>query len=183
MPVLFLLAFITVLILLTIALTPLMLIQRYRVGTSRQRARNWLLTLNVIGFSFSSVLFLVTAGVTSLWVREALPYSLLGFFGGCLLGIVGLALSTYEIQAGALHFTPNRWLVLAITLVVTARLAFGFWRSWQVWGLAPDYASWAAEAGVAGSLGAGAVVLGYYVTYWTGVRRRLRRAIPGATRR
>jgi len=32
-----------------------------------------------------------------------------------------------------------------------------------------------ASFGVAGSLAAGAVVLGYYLSYWLGIRRRLRR--------
>jgi hypothetical protein len=74
-----------------------------------------------------------------------------------------------------LYYTPNRWLVLAITLVVAGRVAFGFWRSWNAWQTTDDYASWAAASGAAGSLAAGAVVLGYYLVYWLGVRRRLRR--------
>ena len=80
----------------------------------------------------------------------------------------------WEAGGASLHYTPNRWLVLGISLVVTARLAFGFWRSWQAWHATSDYGSWAAESGVAGSLAAGAVVLGYYLTYWLGVRRRVR---------
>ena len=32
-----------------------------------------------------------------------------------------------------------------------------------------------ASFGVAGSLAAGAVVLGYYLSYWLGIQRRLRR--------
>jgi hypothetical protein len=35
--------------------------------------------------------------------------------------------------------------------------------------------SWLTASGAAGSLGAGALVLGYYLTFWVGVRRRLRR--------
>jgi hypothetical protein len=97
----------------------------------------------------------------------------MGFVSGCLLGLVGLALSRWEAAPGSLHYTPNRWLVLGITLVVTARLGFGFWRTWHAWHATPDYGSWLAESGVAGSLAAGAVVLAYYLTYWLGVRRRL----------
>jgi hypothetical protein len=48
------------------------------------------------------------------------------------------------------------------------------WRSWQAWRLAAGDTSWIVSSGVAGSLAAGAVVLGYYLTYWFGVRRRLR---------
>lgn len=162
-------------ILAAIALTPLTLLQRYRMGTARRRARGWSTMLNVVGLSLSSMLFLTGAALTSLWVSNALSYSLAGFVGGCFLGLVGLALSRWESAHGSLHYTPNRWLVLGITLMVTARLAFGFWRSWQAWRAMPDYVSWAAASGAAGSLAAGAVVLGYYWTYSLGVRRRLRR--------
>jgi hypothetical protein len=167
-------AFTLFVILAAIALTPLALVQRYRLGTARRRARRWSATINVAGFAFSSALFLVGAGITSIWVPNALILTLMGFVSGYLLGMVGLAVSRWEAAGGSLHYTPNRWLVLGISLVVTARLAFGFWRSWHAWHATPDYGSWAAESGVAGALAAGAVVLGYYLTYWLGVRRRLR---------
>jgi hypothetical protein len=172
-----LLAFILVVILAAIALTPFTLVQRYRMGTARRRARGWSSAVNVVGLALSSGLFLASAAVTTVWVPNAFTYSMAGFAGGCLLGVVGLALSHWESARGSLHYTPNRLLVLGITLVVTARLAFGFWRSWHAWRATTDYASWAAASGAAGSLAAGAVVLGYYFTYWLGVRRRLRRTM------
>ena len=172
MPAVLILGFALFVILAAVALTPLMLVQRYRVGTARRRAKAWSSTVNIIGMTFSSALFVAGAAVASLWVPNALTQTLAAFAGGCLLGLVGLALSRWESVGGSLHYTPNRWLVLAITLLVTARLAFGFWRSWQVWRETPDYASWVATGAVA-SLAAGAVVLGYYLTYWLGVRRRL----------
>jgi hypothetical protein len=173
-------AFTLFVILAAIALTPIALVQRYRLGTVRRRARGWSATVNVAGFAVSSTLFLAGAGITSLWVPNALTATLAGFLSGCLLGLVGLALSRWEPTPGALHYTPNRWLVLGITLLVTARLVFGFWRSWHAWQATRDYSSWVAESGVAESLAAGAVVLGYYLTYWVGVRRRLRRHSEGA---
>jgi hypothetical protein len=167
-------AFTLFVILAAIALTPLALVQRYRLGTARRRARGWSATINVVGLAFSSAMLLAGAGLTSLWVTNAFTLTLMGFVSGCLLGLVGLVLSRWESEPGSLHYTPNRWLVLGITLVVTARLAFGFWRSWHAWHATLDYRSWATESGVAGSLAAGAVVLAYYLTYWLGVRRRLR---------
>jgi hypothetical protein len=167
------LAFMLFAILAVIALTPFTLVQRYRLGTARRRARAWSSTVNAAGLAFSSALFLAGAAVVSLWVPNAMTHTVAAFVGGCLLGLVGLALSQWEYSRGSLHYTPNRWLVLGITLLVTARLAFGFWRSWQAWRATPDYATWAA-AGAAASLVAGAIVLGYYLTYWLGVRRRLR---------
>jgi hypothetical protein len=162
-------------ILAVIALIPLSLVQRYRMGTSRQRARGWLATINLAGLVLSAVLFLTSAAVTSIWVPDALAYTAAGLAGGCVLGIVGLQLTRWESMPGALYYTPNRLLVLGITLVVTARLMYGFWRGWQTWQAGTEGVSWFAAAGVAGSMGAGAVVLGYYVAYWIGVRRKLTR--------
>ena len=48
------------------------------------------------------------------------------------------------------------------------------WRGWHNWRAAVGGNSWLAQSGAEGSLAAGAVVLGYYVIYWAGVRRRLR---------
>jgi hypothetical protein len=162
-------------VLASIALFPLVLVQRYRAGTSRQLARGWLATINLAGLALSVVLFLAGAALTSLWVPDALRYTLAGLAGGCVLGLVGLALTRWEPATRSLHYTPNRWLVLAITLVVTARVLYGFWRGWQSWRSAVDGGSWIVESGAAGALAAGAVVLGYYLTYWAGVRRKLTR--------
>jgi hypothetical protein len=166
--------FLLLVIPLFIALSPLLLVQRYRMGTARQKARSWIITINVVGLSLSAALFLFTAAMTNIWVPQAFPYALGGIATGLALGVLGLALTRWEPTADDLHFTPNRWLVLTITLVVTARILYGFWRAWHAWRLATDDASWAVAAGVAGSLAAGAVVLGYYLAFWLGVRRRLR---------
>ena len=167
------------LILAPIALMPLALVLRYRAGTARRQARGWVATLNLVALSISTSLFLLGAGLTSIWVPHALGYSLLGLLGGIALGIIGLWLSRWERAPQSLHYTPNRWLVLAITLVVTSRMAYGLWRGWHAWGSTPDKSSWLAAAGAAGSLAAGAVVLGYYLVYWVGVSRRLKRHKSG----
>ena len=162
-------------ILAAIALLPVSIIQRYRVGTSRQLARGWLITINLFGFAVSTLLFVVGAAVTNIWVPRAFTYTLLGLAGGCALGMVGLAMTRWEVTPRSVHYTPNRPLVLTITLIVTARLLYGLWRAWHGWSSAVDDTEWLATSGAAGALGAGAVVLGYYLVYWAGVRRRLRR--------
>lgn len=162
-------------VLALIALIPVSLVQRYRMGTSRQRARGWLAAVNLVGLTLSSILFLVSAAVTSIWVPDALKYTAAGLATGCILGIVGLALTRWEPGTGYLHYTPNRLLVLAVTLVVTARVLYGFWRGWHTWRAGLHDESWFVVAGVAESMAAGAVVLGYYLAYWIGVRRRIRR--------
>jgi hypothetical protein len=166
-----------------IALLPLAIIQRYRVGTSRQPARGWLAAINLAGLLISVILFLIGAAITSLWVPFTFRYTVAGLVFGCLLGLVGLAFTRWEPSPRALYYTPNRWLVLAITLVVTARVLYGFWRGWQSWRSAIDGGSWIVASGAAGALAAGAVVLGYYLTYWLGVRRRLSQYRAIASRR
>ena len=163
------------LVLALIALVPLSIVQRYRMGTSRQRARGWLATINVAGLFFSCALFLLSAALTALWIPGALTYAAAGLTLGVLLGAVGLWLTRWEPSAGALHYTPNRWLVLSLMLVIVARLGYGLWRAWHTWRAGLEGEPWFIAAGVAGSIAAGAVVLGYYLTYWIGVRRRYRR--------
>ena len=167
-------------VLALVALIPLSLVQRYRMGTSRQRARGWLATINLGALALSVTLFLAGAAVTSFWVPDAFTYTTAGLATGILLGIAGLRLTRWEPMAGSLHYTPNRWLVLGITLVVTVRVMYGFWRGWQTWRAGVEGASWLAAAGVAGSMAAGAVVLGYYLAYWIGVRRRFRRHVTSS---
>jgi ABC-type cobalt transport system substrate-binding protein len=170
-------------VLALIALVPISIVQRYRVGTSRQRARGWIATLNLAGLSLSAVLFLVSAVFTNIWVPDALRYTVGGLAAGCLLGIVGLWLTRWEPSIGALHYTPNRLLVLAITLLVAARVFYGFWRGWESWRAGVSGESWFVAAGVATSMAAGAVVIGYYLAYWIGVRRRLKRQLASPVRR
>jgi hypothetical protein len=161
------------LVLVAIALLPLSLFQRYRVGTARRPARGWFISVNLIAISISIAIFLAAAAITTAWVANAFSYTLAGLAIGCLLGVVGLALTKWEPAGQALHYTPNRWLVLFVTLLVTARIVYGFGRSWHTW--SAGLQSWSAAFGIAESMGAGAVVLGYYLAYWLGVRRRLRR--------
>ena len=70
LPILLLLVIFTV-----AALIPLSLVQRYRLGTSRQRARGWLVTINVAGLVLSAILFITSAAATSFWVPGALTYA------------------------------------------------------------------------------------------------------------
>ena len=170
-------------VLAVIVLIPIGIVRRYQVGTSRQRAREWVATLNLFGLFFSILLFVSAAVMTSIWVPGILLYAAGGLAGGALLGWLGLQLTRWETAPDALHYTANRLLVLGITLLVTARVGYGFWRAWQSWraGLAGE--SWFVESGLPGAMAAGAVVLGYYVVFWLGVRRQLRRHARRRVRR
>jgi hypothetical protein len=165
---LFALAFVLLVPVLAIVLMPFTLVQRYRVGSSRRRARGWVAALNVLGLGLSTIGFLLAAAMTDYWVPGAFVHALAGTAAGGLLGLFGLVVSRWEHEPEGLHYTQNRWLVLAITLVVAGRIGYGFWRAWHS-GLHGIAAS-----GATASLAAGGIVLGYYLSYWLGVRRRLR---------
>jgi hypothetical protein len=164
-----------VLPLVLVALMPLILIQRYRVGTARRQARPWLTSLHLVLTIVSVCCFFAGAAITAIWIPNALGGAAAGVVVGIALGIVGLALTRWEPTPATLHYTPNRWLVLIVTFMVAARVVYGLWRSWK-----------AAEAGVYGtqvvlafgipeSLAVGGAVIGYYIAYAWGVRRRLLR--------
>ena len=183
MPLLILPLLLLLAVIALMALIPLTLVQRYRVGTSRQRARGWLAAINVTGLVLSAATFLVTAAITTLWVPHTLTYTAAGLAGGMALGAIGLWLTRWEPAVDALHYTPNRLLVLGVMLIVASRLLYGFWRGWQSWQAGLHGESWFVAAGVAGSMAAGAVVHGYYLAYWSGVRRRIRRHASRRLRR
>jgi hypothetical protein len=162
-------------VLMVIALIPISLVQRYRMGTSRRLARGWVATLNLAALTLSVVLVLISAAFTNVWVPDALRFTAMGLAGGALLGMVGLWLTRWEDTPQALHYTPPRLLVLLVTLIVTARILFGFWRAGRAWEAGMDRPAWFVGGEVAGTMAAGAVVLGYYLAYWVGVRYRLKR--------
>jgi hypothetical protein len=158
-----------------VVLMPLSVVLRYRAGTARRLARGWVATVNVLAVGLSVTLFLLAAAVTSLWVPRAFSYSVLGLLAGGLLGLIGLWVSRWEPAPESLHYTPNRWLVLALMVVVSSRMAYGILRAWHAWRTTPGDASWLAASGAAGSLAAGGLVLGYYLAYWAGLWLRVRR--------
>jgi hypothetical protein len=174
-PIVLLLAFILLAIVASIVLMPLTLVQRYRVGTSRRQARGWLTAINAVGFALSAAMLLAGAAITNIWLPQAFVHALGGVAFGCVLGLVGLQLTRWETTSAELHYTPNRALVLGIMLVITARLLYGLWRSWHAFDTASDHEAWLVQSGAAGSLAAGGVVIAYYLTFWMGVGRRLRR--------
>jgi hypothetical protein len=173
-----LIALAIVIVLAFIALIPFSIVQRFRMGTARRQARRWVATLNLIAIAMSLALFLAGALITTRWIPGAFTYTLSGLAVGGMLGLIGTALTRWEYIGGRVQYTPNRWLVLAITLVVTARVSYGFWRGWEAWRASVESMAWVAASGVAGSMSAGAVVLGYYLIFWMGVRRRVRRYQP-----
>jgi hypothetical protein len=163
------------LVLFMMVMLPLSIVMRFRAGSTRRKAWGWVSTVNLVATAISSTILLVTAGVTNSWIPHAFQYTLAGFACGFALGLLGLALSRWEATHQSLHYTPNRWLILLITVIVTSRIFYGFWRAWHAWQTTPGDQSWLANSGAAGSMGAGAAVLGYYLVYWLGLRVKTRR--------
>lgn len=156
-----------------LALMPVILVQRYRAGTARRLARPWIASLTLAAMALSTLGFLVTAAVTAVWVPHAFLASSAGLGAGAVFGLLGLWLTRWEATVRTLHYTPNRWLVLALSLIVSARVLYGLARWWRAAQSGASDSSFIATFGVAESLAAGAVVLGYYLVYSAGVRRRI----------
>ncbi|HUQ88849.1 MAG TPA: hypothetical protein VM096_14930 [Vicinamibacterales bacterium] len=158
-----------------IALLPFMLIQRYRAGKARRLARPWVATLNLAVMTFSAVCFLVSAAFTTIWIPKAFTDSAMGLAAGLVLGTLALAITRWEATPRTLHYTPNRWLVLLVTLLVTARILYGLFRSLAMAQSGLNGGDLVMAFGVPESLAAGATVIGYYLAYNAGLRWRIRR--------
>jgi hypothetical protein len=174
-PLLIVLILALAIVLVMVLMLPVSLVMRYRAGRTRRQARGWVAALNVGTLGFSVLLYLAAAGITSVWAPGALTYALAGLAAGGLLGWAGLVLARWDVTPRTLHFTPNAALVLLVTVVVAARLAYGVWRTWHAWEAGLDHTSAIVAAGLRGSLAAGGVVLSYYFIFWIGVLQRVRR--------
>lgn len=173
MPLLLLLPFLVVaMVLAWLLLLPLAMWQRYRSGRARRRAIGWVASVNAWSLLISSVVFLCGAWLSGHWIDAALPFAAGGLATGALTGIAGLALTRFERTPQGLFYTPNRWLVLVLTLVVLARLVHGAYRMQQAWAAEAQMA-WLSQQGSV--LAIGGLLLGYYLAYAWGLRSRLRR--------
>ena len=174
MPLLILPLVVLVLLLLWLVLLPVSLWQRYRLGKARRKAWPWLVKLNSWLLLVSSAVLLVSMAVTNIWWPGAFVYALAGWGIGLATGLGGLWLTRFEATPQGLFYTPNAWLILLLTLLVTARIAMGFVEMWRYWqgkqalAMIPvlDHASLFAVAGL---------LIGYYLVYTWGLRRRLPR--------
>ena len=173
MPLLLIPIALLALVLAWLLLMPLAMWQRYRRGHARRRAVPWALRVNAWLLLVSTLLFVLTAWLSGWWVDGAVRHALLGLAAGIALGIVGLWLTRFEHDARGMHFSPNRWLVLALTVIVAARIGYGLWHAWQLWQAEAGHAAWLAQQG--NLLAVGGLLLGYYLAYAWGLRSRLAR--------
>ena len=155
-------------------LLPVSLWARYASGRARRRAQHWVIRGNAWLLAFSVPLFLLSAWLASRWMHAALRDAVLGLLLGALVGIASLWLTRFERDAKGLIYTPNRWLVLALTTLVALRVAAGFWMAWRhATGGAVDALADAIDAGA--WTGVAGLFLGYALAYAWGLRARLSR--------
>jgi hypothetical protein len=172
MPLLLLPLFVLALFALWLVLLPLSLWVRYRNGRARRRAQGWMVRGNAWLLAASLPVFVVSSWVTTSWVPDALRDAFIGLLAGMLLGIISLRLTRFERDGQTLWYTPNRWLMLGLTIVVAVRILGGLWVGWRhlTSHASSALATWldaGAWAGIAG------LFLGYGVAYLWGLRARL----------
>ena len=173
MPLLLVPVVLLAMVMLWALLLPLGLWQRYRRGRARRVAVPWAVRLNAWLLLASTGVFLLGAWLAGHWVEAALAHAATGVAAGVAVGIVGLWLTRFDVAPdGRLHYTPNRWLVLGLTLLVAGRIGFGLLQAMHWWdGAATD---WLARQGTL--LAVAGLLLGHYLAYSLGLRRRITEA-------
>ena len=175
MPLLLLLPVLVVAVFaLWVLLLPLALLQRYRHGRARRRAQGWAVRVNAWLLALSALLLLLGAWIGSRWIDDALREAAIGLAAGIAVGIAGLWASRFEATPQGLYYTPNRWLVLALTSLLALRIVFGLWLGWRHWQPA-QVSEWSTWLDRGGLLAVAAVLLGYYLAYTVGLLRRIDR--------
>lgn len=172
MPLLLLLPLVILFFLvLWVVLLPVAMWQRYRLGKARRRVVPWLVRLNAWLLLVSTAVFLFSTWIAGFWVEAALVFAFAGLASGMVVGVIGLALTRYERDGVAQFYTSNRWIVLALTLIVAGRIGYGVVRAWQAW-QADSSTVWLQQQG--SLMAVAGLVLGYYLAYGWGLRHRLR---------
>lgn len=176
MPLLLIPALLLCFLALLLLLWPLGLWQRYRSGRARRRARPGWATLNAAGLLLSSALLLAGAVLAGIWIEGAAWNAAAGLLAGLLTGAAGLWLARFEAGNGQLHYTANAWLVLALTVLVAARVALAAWQAWyRAFEGVPAPVPWPWLAQPASLWAMGGLLLGYHLAFALGLRRKLRR--------
>ena len=157
-----------------LVLLPVSLWARYSSGRARRRAQGWFLRGNAWLLAMSLPIFVLCAWAATYWMDDALRDAGWGLLIGACFGVIGVWLTHFERDAKGVVYTPNRWVVLALTSIVAARVLAGLWMAWRhlsgdASGAFEEWLDAGAWTGIAG------VFLGYALAYTWGVRARLSR--------
>lgn len=156
---------------LWVVLLPLAITQRYRHGRARQRVQPWAVGANAWLLALSALVFLAGAWALGHWMPGALRDAVAGLAAGALVGVAGLRLDAFEATPQGFFRTPNRWLVLGLSLLLAARIVMGAWLAWRD-AAGSDTLQWLTRGGL---LGVAGVLLGYALATAWGLRARMRR--------
>lgn len=161
---------IALLLLAGLLLMPLSLLLRYRRGKGRRRVQPWGVRVNAWLLLASALVLLAVAASLGSWWPGALRDAAAGLVAGVLAGALGLQLDRFEATPRGFFRTPNRWLVLALSWLLAARIVAGLWLAWG----GPEAGSgWVTRSGL---LGVGGVLLGFALATAWGLRHRVLRA-------
>lgn len=159
---------------LWLVLLPISLWSRYASGRARRRAQGWVVSGNAYLLAILLPVFLLSTWAATYWMKDAMRDACLGLLLGVLVGIVGVWLTRFERDAKGWIYTPNRWVVLALTTIVALRVLAGLWMAW-------GHMSGGATGAIGEILDAGAwtgiagLFLGYGLAYTWGLRARISR--------
>ena len=156
---------------LWVLLLPISVIQRYRLGKARRRLQAWYVRANAWLLAASTLAYGAGAWLLSSWVADALVDALVGLALGVAVGLIGLALDRFERTSEGMFSTPNRWLVLGLSVLVAGRIAMGLWLAWSD-GDGEGATAWITHGGL---IGVGGVLLGYALATAWGLRFRVAR--------
>lgn len=175
MPFLIVPLVILLLLALWLVLLPVSLWQRYRLGRARRMARGWLLAFNAWSLLVSVAIFLGVSALGLFWWPDSLSGAGLGLAAGIVLGVVGVALTRWEVAPQGVFYQPNAWLVLLLVAIVAGRIVLGFVQMARYWQAGDTTASHALLSGHGSLLAVAGLLLGYYLAYAWGVKRRVAR--------
>ena len=152
-------------------LLPFSLWARYRSGRARRRAQGWVIRANAWLLAVSVPMLLLAAWVAGRWDAGAHVETVAGLLVGVAIGAASLWLTHFERDGEGFHYTPNRWMVLALTGLVAARIFAALVIGWRR--LGESGAATMAWLDASGLLAVAGLLLGYGLAYTWGLRARL----------
>lgn len=159
---------------LVVAAWPLSLWWRYRTGPALRPVRDWQLALQAWLLLPALPMLLLGAWVAQQWwAPAATAWAAAGALAGIAIGVVRMATTRVGRSPDGLRwYTPERWIALALSLLVTAKVVWTLWQGWQAWQGVIPLEAWRATRATLFALGG--LVLGQSLGYAWGLRWRLR---------
>jgi hypothetical protein len=167
MPLLLPVLLLVALFALAVLIWPFTLWRRVRRGHLRRRVVLWPFRVRRVMLALGLAVFLAVALPMAGGIGTPAGMELLaGTATGLALGLLAAALARIDVERGAAYLSPNRWMVIAVALVLVARLAW-IARDW----LAGDVAAHRH------AIALGAALIAFATAHSAVLARRLGRAV------